>query len=52
VARDAVRFEAIDLLLSFEVWNRLRRDQQMSQRRAIGVVERLLEGLLRDLSGT
>jgi AcrR family transcriptional regulator len=52
VARDAVRFEAIDLLLSFDVWNRLRRDQQMSQRRAIGVVERLLEGLLRDPSGT
>lgn len=46
IASDAVRFEAIDLLLSFDVWNRLRRDQNTSQRRSIEIVERLLDGLL------
>ena len=46
IARDPVRFEAIDLLLSFDVWNRLRGDQKTSQHRAIQIVERLLEGLV------
>jgi len=38
IAQDRARFEALDLLLSFEAWNRLRRDQGLSARRAAEVV--------------
>lgn len=45
VADDATRFETIDLMLSFEVWQRLRDEQQLGieQARALigGEVERL-----------
>ena len=39
VAADRLRFEALDALLSFETWDRLRRDQQLSPRRAAEVLE-------------
>ena len=46
VARDRGRFEAIDLLLSFEAWSRLRRDQQLSPKRAVEILELSLGKLL------
>jgi AcrR family transcriptional regulator len=39
VARDQVKFETLDLLLSYEVWSRLRREQNLTPRRARGVLE-------------
>jgi len=39
VSRDPVLFEALDLMLSFECWERLRRDQGLSPRRAREVLE-------------
>lgn len=38
-ARDQLTFETLDLLLSFEVWSRLRRDQDLTPRRARDVLE-------------
>ncbi|MFM8820630.1 MAG: TetR/AcrR family transcriptional regulator, partial [Phenylobacterium sp.] len=35
---DPVRREALDLLLSFEAWSRLRREQNLSREAALGVV--------------
>lgn len=46
IAKDRARFEAIDLLLSFETWTRLRRDQRLSAKRAQEVVERAIAPLL------
>ena len=39
LARDRTTFEILDLLLSFESWNRLRRDQGLSVRHAREVLE-------------
>ena len=39
VVDDPLRFEALDALLSFEAWNRLRRDQKLPVQRAIEVLE-------------
>jgi len=39
VIRDRLRFEALDVLLSFETWNRLRREQKLTPRAAIEVLE-------------
>lgn len=44
--RDRTRFEAIDLLFSFETWSRLRREQGLSIKRAAEVVEFSLDKLL------
>ena len=38
--------ESLDLMLSFEVWSRLRREQNLSVKRARAVVEDLVEKLL------
>jgi AcrR family transcriptional regulator len=46
VAKDRVRFEAIDLLLSFDAWNRLRRDQELSPKRASEVLQSTIASLL------
>lgn len=46
LAKDRIRFEAIDLLLSFDAWNRLRRDQDLSPRRAADVLQTMIGGLL------
>lgn len=47
IARDRTRMEAVDLLLSFEAWSRLRDEQGLSARRAAEVVRSLLDALLR-----
>ena len=46
VARDRALFEALDLLLSYEAWMRLRRDQGLTPRRAIEVLETAIVRLL------
>ena len=46
VARDRARFEAIDLLLSFDAWRRLRQDQELSPKRATEVLQAMIEALL------
>ena len=43
---DAVRFEALDLLLSFESWDRLRREQGLSAARARAVLEAAVRGVV------
>lgn len=46
LARDEPTFEALDLLLSFEAWNRLRREQGLSPARACETVEAAVRRLL------
>jgi AcrR family transcriptional regulator len=46
LARDQLLFEALDLLLSFESWERLRRDQSLTPRRAREVLEAAVTRLL------
>ncbi|HWA64147.1 MAG TPA: TetR/AcrR family transcriptional regulator [Caulobacteraceae bacterium] len=46
IGGDAVRFEALDLLLSYDSWTRLRRDQHLSHDRAVEVLELTLSGLV------
>jgi AcrR family transcriptional regulator len=45
---DQAFFEALDLLLSFETWRRLRKDQKLSAARARHTLGRLLDGLMED----
>ena len=45
ISSDRARFEAIDVLLSFEVWIRLRRDQRLSARRATQVIHRAISAM-------
>lgn len=44
--RNGSVLESLDLLLSFETWRRLRKEQKLSVPRARQVVERLVHGLL------
>ena len=44
---DSMFIESLDLILSFETWRRLRRDQELSQPRARQVLEHLTHALLR-----
>jgi AcrR family transcriptional regulator len=46
VADDPVLFEAFDMTLSFEAWNRLRREQALDAAAARRVVEHVVEALL------
>lgn len=46
ITNDASRFEVLDLLLSFESWDRLRRDQALSPDQAREALERAVETLL------
>lgn len=46
VARDQLRFEALDLLLSFEAWSRLRREQGLTPKRARETLEAAVRTLL------
>lgn len=46
LADDAHRFEALDLLLSFEAWDRLRRDQHLSPAAARTVLDRAVRALI------
>lgn len=45
-AQDAERLEALDLVLSFDVWRRLRHEQKLSRARALAVVKAMLARLL------
>lgn len=44
-ARNRSLFEALDLLLSFETWSRLRREQGLSYKRAVDVLEGMVKVL-------
>ena len=44
---DALFFESLDLVLSFETWRRLRKNQKLSLPRARQVLERLVGALLK-----
>lgn len=46
VIKDKLLFEALDALLSFETWDRLRTDQRLTPRRAVEVLEYAVEKLL------
>jgi AcrR family transcriptional regulator len=46
ITNDASRFEVLDLLLSFESWDRLRRDQALSPDQAREALKRAVETLL------
>jgi len=46
IRQDASRFEVLDLLLSFESWDRLRRDQALSPDQAREALERAVAALL------
>lgn len=46
IVADRLRFEALDLLLSFEAWSRLRRDQELTPKRAAEVLEATVRKLL------
>jgi AcrR family transcriptional regulator len=46
VAQDTPVFEALDLLLSYETWSRLRREQELSARQAREVLEGLVKRVI------
>jgi hypothetical protein len=46
VLRDKAKVEALDLLLSFEAWSRLRREQDLSPARAQEVLETAVRRLI------
>ena len=46
VARDQLKLEALDLLLSFEAWSRLRREQGLSPKRARETLETAVRQIL------
>src|SRR5665213_4592542 len=46
IARDTVLVEGLNMLLSFESWNRLRDDQGLSVTRARGVLKQMIESLM------
>jgi len=45
-ARDLAKFETLDLLLSYEAWSRLRREQGMSPKRAREVLDAAVRRML------
>src|SRR5690606_25515212 len=49
IARARLRVQALDALLSYELWIRLRREQGLSVRDATAIVERAVEAHLREL---
>jgi AcrR family transcriptional regulator len=51
IVQDDVRFEGLDLLLSFETWSRLRRDQRLSPERAAEVVAALVRAVMEPPAG-
>lgn len=46
IVADADRFEALDAVLSIEVWTKLRRDQALTQKVATRILKRLAEAAL------
>lgn len=51
VARNAVLVEALDMLLSFESWNRLREDQGLGVAKSKRVLKQAIESLLKGEAG-
>jgi len=51
IARNAVLVEALDLLLSFESWNRLREDQGLGIAKSRHVLKQAIESLLKGEAG-
>ena len=47
-AADQPLFEALDLLLSFDAWDRLRRDQGLSPEAAVAALDRAVSRLIGD----
>jgi hypothetical protein len=50
-ARDVALVEALDMLLSFESWNRLREDQGLSIAKSKRVLKQAIESLLEGQAG-
>ena len=50
VAADPLKIEALDLLMSFEAWSRLRREQGLSVEQAQRVVETLVQRAIDEAS--
>lgn len=48
VVQDPIKFEALDLLLSYEAWSRLRREQGLTVKRAKEVLEAAVRKHLED----
>lgn len=46
LADDRELFEAVDLLLSFDAWRRLRQDQNLSPKATMDVLQTMISGLL------
>ena len=46
ILRDKAKVETLDLLLSFEAWSRLRREQDLSAKRALEVLEAAVRRLI------
>jgi AcrR family transcriptional regulator len=46
LARDQFTFESLDMLLSFEAWSRLRRDQDLTPRRARELLEQAIRKVI------
>ena len=46
IAGDADRFEALDMVMSYETWSRLRREQDLAADRAQAVVEAAVRRLI------
>jgi AcrR family transcriptional regulator len=46
LTHDEIRFETLDLLLSYETWSRLRREQNLTRRRAREVLEAAVRRVL------
>ena len=46
LVRDQLKFEALDMLLSYEVWSRLRRDQGLTARRARETLEAAVRAVI------
>jgi AcrR family transcriptional regulator len=45
---NAEAFASVEVLLGWEVWNRLRRDQKLSVKRATRVIQNLVDSIFRD----
>ena len=52
IADDALRFETLDLLLSFEAWQRLRDEQRLDAATAHKIIVQTVAGLIADTSAS
>jgi hypothetical protein len=51
IARDTILVEALDMLLGFESWNRLREDQGLGVAKSKRVLKQAIESLLDGQAG-